>query len=468
MKKIPKHYCLKLIIFLLLTTVFINPFSVNGRDFSEKIIEDYLDGIAYYERTAVTNPTYGSVGGEWLMMGLARYGAISDSYINIYKKNLKKHLDSCNGVLSQQKYTEYSRVVIGLTAIEENPGDFEGYDMLEPLAHYDKVMRQGLNGAIYCLLAFDSGNYDIPKPNGADAGTKTTRERLIKTILANQKENGGWNFNGKNADADMTSMAIQALAPYYKQDDIKAAIDKGIDVLSSLQQEDGSFCTGGIKNCESTAQVLTAMSAVKISIKDKRFVKNGNSVMEGLLQFYDNGAFVHMQGGIANQMATEQAMYGIAAYYRSIMGMNSLYDMTDGITKRPLKSFEQKEDNSEEKSGKTTHKERKKKQKSRQKKISVKEEDETALDNAPKQKKNNVDVTEKFPQKETKQKVEGTNIEDRTNAIEKEESREASKMQSVKNTKRKPVIVLFLIVAVIVLGMYIYKKRKNYEKKKKE
>ena len=307
--------------------------------------DKYLYDISYHEQYNITNPSYGSVGGEWMVMGLARYGAITWETLSTYKSNLKAYVKSCNGQLSSRKYTEYARVVIALTAIEENPENFAGHNLVRPLAEYDRLISQGLNGIIYGLIALDCGNYDIPKPEGNYTGEVTTREKLVKTILNNQKSDGGWNFSGSKADTDMTAMAIQALAPYMNEERVKKAVDKAVDCLGELQQSDGGYATSNVKNCESTAQVLTAISTINVSVKDSRFIKNGNSVIDGLMKYYKNGGFSHVQGGMINQMSTEQAMYALTAYYRNISGMNRLFDMSDGIT---YKSIEiKKADNSE-------------------------------------------------------------------------------------------------------------------------
>ena len=308
--------------------------------------DKYLYDISYYEQYNITNPSYGSVGGEWMVMGLARYGAVTRETLSTYKSNLKAYVKSCNGQLSSRKYTEYARVVIALTAIEENPENFAGYNLVRPLAEYDRLISQGLNGIIYGLIALDCGNYDIPKPEKNYTGEVTTREKLVKTILNNQKSDGGWNFSGTKADTDMTAMAIQALAPYMSEERVKKAVDKAVDCLGELQQSDGGYATSNVKNCESTAQVLTAISTINVSVKDSRFIKNGNSVIDGLMKYYKNGGFSHAQGGMINQMSTEQAMYALTAYYRNISGMNRLFDMSDGIT---YKSIEiKKADNSRE------------------------------------------------------------------------------------------------------------------------
>lgn len=316
--------------------------------------DKYLYDISYYEQYNITNPSYGSVGGEWMVMGLARYGAVTRETLSTYKSNLKAYVKSCNGQLSSRKYTEYARVVIALTAIEENPENFAGYNLVRPLAEYDRLISQGLNGIIYGLIALDCGNYDIPKPEENYTGEVTTREKLVKTILNNQKPDGGWNFSGSKADTDMTAMAIQALAPYMKEEKVKKAVDKAVDCLGELQQSDGGYATSNVKNCESTAQVLTAISTINVSIKDSRFIKNGNSVIDGLMKYYKNGGFSHAQGGMINQMSTEQAMYALTAYYRNISGMNRLFDMSDGINYKSIeiKKVDNLEKNTESKKSK--------------------------------------------------------------------------------------------------------------------
>ena len=297
-----------------------------GTILPEEQVDKYLYNIAYYEQSYITNPTFASVGGEWAVMGLARYGAITDEFINTYKSNLKNCLDSCKGVLSERKYTEYARVVIALTALEENPENFYGYNLLKPLAEFDNVMK------------LDCGEYEVPKADSNYNGKITTREKLKAVLLGSQKEDGGWSIGGNKADTDMTAMVIQALEPYYdKEEKVKKAVNEGFEALSKLQQKDGSFASGQTKNCESTAQVLTAMAVINVDIGNKVFVKNGNTIIEGLMQYYKDGGFCHQLGQDVDQMATEQAMYALTAYYRSISGKNGLFEMKDGMTRKSIK-----------------------------------------------------------------------------------------------------------------------------------
>ena len=127
-------------------------------------------------------------------------------------------------------------------------------------------------------------------------------------------------------------MAIQALAPYYKTNEtVKAAVDKALEALSTLQRNDGGFGSWGTINSESCAQVIVALTALGIDpTADSRFVKNGHTVLDALAGFYvTGGGFRHTAGGERNGMATEQGYYALAAYYRFINGQTRLYDMSD-------------------------------------------------------------------------------------------------------------------------------------------
>ena len=159
-----------------------------------------------------------------------------------------------------------------------------------------------------------------------------TREKLIQVILDAQLPGGGWTLSGENADTDMTAMAIQALAPYYKTNEtVKAAVDKALEALSALQRNDGGFGSWGTVNSESCAQVIVALTALGIDpATDSRFVKNGSTVLGALAGFYvDGGGFKHTADGERNGMATEQGYYALAAYYRFANAQTSLYDMSD-------------------------------------------------------------------------------------------------------------------------------------------
>lgn len=300
-------------------------------DVSQGFDADYSATTSYLKNT-VTEPTYATSGGEWAVLALAR-SEISDlTWYHKYYDNVCEAIKSNeSNKLSSTKSTENSRAIIGLTAIGANPADVEGYNLLEPLADLEYVQKQGINGPIYALIAFDSGDYEIPTV--AEGGTQTTKQKLIKYILDKALTDGGWALSGTSADPDITAMVLQALAPYYESNnDVKTAVDKALTVLSTLQNADGSYASWGSVNCESCAQVLCALSVLGIDVeKDTRFIKNGNSVLDALLSYQDKatGGFLHTAAGTVNQMATEQAAYALTAYYRLKNNQTGLYDMSD-------------------------------------------------------------------------------------------------------------------------------------------
>ena len=265
-------------------------------------------------------------GSEWLVIALARSGRdVPDSYYD----SVVKAVQSAKGQLSDKKSTEYARTILALTAIGKDPTDVGGYDLLARLADMDDVTYQGINGAIFALLALDSGKYDVPA--AAEGGTQTTRDGLVAYILAQQLSDGGWALSGSSADPDVTAMALQALAPYRTGDEtVDAAVDKGVQLLSDMQLSDGGYSSWGTLNSESCAQVLIALATLGIDpASDSRFVKNGLTVLDALLAYAVSGGFRHTVDGEADAIATEQALCALTAYARLLDGKTALYDMTD-------------------------------------------------------------------------------------------------------------------------------------------
>lgn len=282
-----------------------------------KTHSDMLDTIKTDELT---------FGSEWLVIALARSGRdVPDSYYD----SVVKAVQSAEGQLSDKKSTEYARTILALTAIGKDPADVGGYDLLAGLADMDGVTYQGINGAIFALLALDSGKYDVPA--AAEGGTQVTRDGLVAYILAQQLSDGGWALSGTSADPDVTAMALQALAPYRTGDEtVDAAVDKGVQLLSDMQLSDGGYSSWGTLNSESCAQVLIALATLGIDpVSDSRFVKNGLTVLDALLAYAVSGGFRHTVDGEADAIATEQALCALTAYARLLDGKTALYDMTD-------------------------------------------------------------------------------------------------------------------------------------------
>lgn len=305
----------------------------NQKEFDKIYQETGSSQVALASKAGLTA---GTSGGEWVALGLARSGSISDTLAEQYAQAAYQYVKKKgSSTISDSKSTENSRMILALTSIGKDPSDVAGYDLLEPLADLDYVKSQGINGPIFALIALDSHDYEIPK---AVAGkTQTTREALIDAILAAQLSDGGWNVNGNGADADMTAMAIQALAPYYSSNaKVKSAVDDALKRLSKMQEVNGGYTSWGTANAESVAQVIVALTSLGIDpASDGRFIKNGYSTLDALATFYnDKGGFKHSQSDTtsSNGLATEQAYYALASWYRLKAGKTSLYDMSDVTT----------------------------------------------------------------------------------------------------------------------------------------
>lgn len=294
----------------------------------QDITAAYTATGSYMEKLGT--PGVGSVGGEWMVIGLLRSGrTVEDAYYQSVVEYTRKNIDG-NQRLHSVKATENARVILALTAMGKDVTNVDGHDLLQGLSDLSFVVKQGINGPIWTLIALDSGNYSL------SAGD-VTRERLLEQLLAAQTADGGWTFMGSQADVDMTGMALQALAPYCDTNaDVKKAVDTALVTLSQMQNEDGSFTTSAagseVTASESSAQVIVALTALGIDPHtDPRFVKNGNSAVDGLLSFFvEGGGFRHMADSDgADGMATEQGFYALTAYSRFVEGKTSLYDMTD-------------------------------------------------------------------------------------------------------------------------------------------
>ena len=295
--------------------------------------ETALSGVVAYIINNVDAPGFDSVGGDWAVLALSRYGAATPSgYYDGYLSRVEAYVSvnaDAGGKLDPRKSTENSRLVIALASLGVDATDFAGADLVAPLADSGGLDTwtawQGINGAIYALIALDTKPY-MPDDD-------SIRDELVNYILDSEISGGGFALSGQAADPDATAMAIQALAPYRMDQNVAAAIERGLTALSTMQLDDGgfapSFLSGGPESC---AQVVTALSTLGIDAQtDSRFQKTGGNPLTALLAFQNaaTDAFAHISGGPDDELATEQAAYALVAYDRFMNGKNTLYDMSD-------------------------------------------------------------------------------------------------------------------------------------------
>lgn len=300
----------------------------------------YADTKKYIQNN-VPAPVVASDRGEWAVLGLARAGVeLSDAYIQAYYGKVVAYVQKnmgADGVLLDPEshnptVTDNERIILALTAIGKDPANVGGKNLLAALQ--DRNIMQvtntsdtDINGLVFGLLALNSGNY--------------TQDSywLVQAILTQQNEDGSWSSSADTkpvGDVDMTAMALQALAPYYNEGDdttVNAAVDKALQWLSA------KYKGTGYTSAESCAQVVVALSALQLNANsDSSFVKTVDgaptSVLGDLLRYYlgESQGFKHAASGkTADQKATEQALYAMAAYERYCRRTNALYDMTDAV-----------------------------------------------------------------------------------------------------------------------------------------
>ena len=315
---------------------------VQGAHELQVSMSNVMDQTRKYMQSVDVSPTLGS---EWFVLGQARSGVDTNgTYFKTYYNHIANYLTEKKGRLtSSVKYTEYSKMILVMTSMGKDARNIAGYNLFEPLADFETVVGQGTNGPIWALLALNCNPaYSIPEVRGVKV--QTTEQKLIDYLLGKETKKGGWSMTGDAPDSDLTGMALQALAPYYRvkgYERVTAAVDRALEVLSSMQNQSGGYSTMGVETSESAAQVLTGLCALGIDpMKDERFVKGGSWIVENLLTYHiANSGFMHVKagaenngGGVAgavNGMATEQAYYALTAYQRLLDNKTALYDMSD-------------------------------------------------------------------------------------------------------------------------------------------
>lgn len=247
-------------------------------------------------------------------LGLFKYDE-TNSRKETYFNSVSAYVKKVKGSLSSNKYTEYSRTILGVLASGHSPKNVSGYDITHPLTDFEKTVSQGINGAIWALIALDADGF----------ASEALTEKYIDYILARELKGGGFALSGDTADADVTAMALSALSKHSGNKNVSNAINRGLAVLSAIQNDDGTFSSYGVKNAESTAQVIIALCELKKDISSTEFIKNGNTALDGLLKFQNSdGSFRHTLDGSANAIATEQAFLALVSLIRTENGKSGI------------------------------------------------------------------------------------------------------------------------------------------------
>ena len=244
---------------------------------------------------------------DWYVMAKTRRGAVAD---------YGKYASGLREALEQSGANAVSRQRMALALIMTD-GD---------LVTAGKVLsettgKQGVMSFIFALHLINNG----AKAEGITAGG--VADALASLVL----ESGGWAVSGNNSDVDVTAMALQALAPY--ADEYAGIVDRALEFLASKQLDDGDYRSYGVANPESGAQVIIALTALGIDpLEDSRFVKNGNTLLDGMMKYAVSGGFSHTYDGEVNKLATQQIYCALVALERFYDGKSGFYDINNDVS----------------------------------------------------------------------------------------------------------------------------------------
>lgn len=216
--------------------------------------------------------------------------------------------------------------------------DFAGHDLMDALRKPELVEAD--EDRLDMLIDLDAAG-DVGKTDEFNA----LREQLLTEALARQQSSSEFRYTSKwpaelkqkgvDGEPDrfdyilLTAKSVQALAPYQDRKDVSAAIDKALDYLSEQQLPSGGFVKYGDEDVEEDAAVLEMLAALDISLTDERFTKDGHTVLDGMMDWYQESYF---DGAPAPGQGfyRENANWGYNTYYKPLgwvkSSWRSMYD----------------------------------------------------------------------------------------------------------------------------------------------
>lgn len=285
-------------------------------------------GQSYLSGEAIGKNAYGN---EWNIFALARSG------VTVSEENIQAYIKSASGKVAEasfgKKSTDISRVILAMESIGYDASDVRGVNLYDKLYNYsDQLATMGSNDVAFALIALDAKGTVVPE------GANWSRNRLLETLLTYQDEaGGGFTLGGTGSGSpDMTAMCLTALAPYNDEAHpaVQTAVTKALDYLKTTMDN-----AAGYGNSNSDAQIITALSALKLDIAkaDHGFTVAGANPITSLERYrIESGGFKYLlTDQRPNEMATQQATYALEAYCRIKAGSVNLYDLSDVQRRQP-------------------------------------------------------------------------------------------------------------------------------------
>ena len=235
-------------------------------------------------------------GDEWLVFAVAQSGEKTD--FEKYYFSLKNYTNEKENISS----VEALRIALAMVSIGAEEDGFVS-DAVE-----NHTGKQGIMSLVFGLHLLNNG---IP-------GGELSPESVALEILELQGEDGGWSLDGKVSDADVTSMVLQALASCRDTAGVTEASDLAFAFLAEKQLSDGEFMSYGVKNAESAAQVILALTSWGRDPRtETAFMRNGRDLTDVLVGYrLSDGSFSHAADGKTSQIATAQSACALVSVER--------------------------------------------------------------------------------------------------------------------------------------------------------
>lgn len=301
-------------------------------------INEFANRIISHQKTKYNGKVYNSefVGtddADWFALSCARLGKPINS--NAY---LDEFTNKVN--LSTLSSASLNCLSLSVSSNGGNPTAFASSNLITDGIYGHSPSEDGVVGWIWSLIALDCRNYTVP------SGVPYSRDDIIVEIIRQQLDDGGFAQTGSVPDAGVTGLAIAALSPYINSEysysfnsksgnkvtkTVKNVVDNSIAKLSEIQNSDGSFSSSSkLANSVSTARAVIGLCSVGINPNtDLRFIKSGNSALDGLMKYrLQNGGFGYSSSSDESDYSASQALLAFSAYSRLINNKRRVFDFS--------------------------------------------------------------------------------------------------------------------------------------------
>ena len=320
----------------------------------ETAMESALDWI---KSSAQAGPRVGAAVGEWAVLAMTRAERvdISDPWVQAWLTDLHNVMTEIDDIAAatgasintppsagtfptdMRRWTDFQRVTLALSALGLDASDTMGWDITAPFSTYiPTAQRHALNRTIladiFALVALTS------QGRNGDA--------FLSHILDVQRDDGSWSLDPNRPasvlDLDITAMALQALAPFYRASDRTVTESVTASVIEAVQDALAWLTTQEVPDPEGAAQIIVALTAL-----GPGYASQAEYYVDLLLTWFDPTTGGFRRPTLAdpvNHLATVQAAYALVAYSRFVNGLSPLFDMYgdfDELTVLPLRELPQ-------------------------------------------------------------------------------------------------------------------------------